>query len=189
MAIYDNDGTTKHEIGKLYDADSTTKYQIGEVYDHIGTTKSLIYKAELVLLNGPENNMSKYNGNFNITYANSSGIHTGWRGDDWGTQTAGWASNDKSIDLSQYTKIKVRGHYFYGAARCGAYVYLHDTTGRTIGSWTIFYRNGGVGDDSFTFTPTIDISGFTGRGFVEVQSIHGQYYSGSTVEWYSVILE
>lgn len=44
MAIYDWNGTTTHEIGKLYDNDGTTNYQIGKVYDNNGTTDSLIYQ-------------------------------------------------------------------------------------------------------------------------------------------------
>ena len=46
MAIYDNNGTTSAEIGKLYDNDGTTNHQIGKVYDTDGTTSSLIYSAE-----------------------------------------------------------------------------------------------------------------------------------------------
>lgn len=45
MAIYDNNGTTNAEIGKLYDNDGTTDYQIGKVYDNNGTTDSLIYQS------------------------------------------------------------------------------------------------------------------------------------------------
>lgn len=46
MPIYDHDGTTYYEIGKLYDDDGTTNYQTGKVYDNDGTTSSLIYSAE-----------------------------------------------------------------------------------------------------------------------------------------------
>lgn len=48
MAIYDNDGTTSYEIGKVYDNDGTTNYQIGKVYDNNGTINSLIYNAEFL---------------------------------------------------------------------------------------------------------------------------------------------
>lgn len=51
MPIYDHDGTTAYEIGKVYDHDGTTAYQIGKVYDHDGTTASLIYTAEQYLYN------------------------------------------------------------------------------------------------------------------------------------------
>lgn len=45
MAIYDNDGTTAYEIGKVYDNDGTANHQIGKVYDYDGTVNSLIYTA------------------------------------------------------------------------------------------------------------------------------------------------
>ena len=48
--IYDNDGTTSYEIGKVYDNDGTTSYQIGKVYDNDGTTNSLIYNSELKVI-------------------------------------------------------------------------------------------------------------------------------------------
>ena len=46
MPIYDKDGTTSLEIGKLYDNDGTANHQIGKAYDHDGTASSLIYSAE-----------------------------------------------------------------------------------------------------------------------------------------------
>lgn len=45
MAIYDNDGTTLHEISKVYDHNGTNLSQIGKVYDNNITTNSLIYEA------------------------------------------------------------------------------------------------------------------------------------------------
>ena len=48
MAIYNNDGTTDYEIGKLYDNDGTTDYQIGKGYDNDGTINSEIYSAEAI---------------------------------------------------------------------------------------------------------------------------------------------
>lgn len=49
MAIYDNNGTTNAEIGKVYDNNGTTNSQIGKVYDNNGTANSLIYNAELIV--------------------------------------------------------------------------------------------------------------------------------------------
>ena len=46
MAIFDNDGTSNHEIGKLYDNDGTSSHQIGKVYDNDGTNSYLVYSAE-----------------------------------------------------------------------------------------------------------------------------------------------
>lgn len=46
MPIYDYDGTTSTQIGKVYDYNGTTSTQIGKVYDYDGTTSTLIYSAE-----------------------------------------------------------------------------------------------------------------------------------------------
>lgn len=53
MAIYDNNGSTNAEIGKLYDNNGTTSTQIGKVYDNNGTTNSLIYQSETKYVNTP----------------------------------------------------------------------------------------------------------------------------------------
>lgn len=50
MPIYDHNGTTNSEIGKIYDHDGTTNYQIGKIYDYDGTTERLIYSAEEYLV-------------------------------------------------------------------------------------------------------------------------------------------
>lgn len=57
MAIYDNDGTAKYEIGKLYDNDGTANHQIGKVYDFDGTANSLIYTGtpEYLYKDGDQN--------------------------------------------------------------------------------------------------------------------------------------
>ena len=39
MPIYDYDGTTLHEIGKIYDFNGTTSQQINKVYDSTGGRK------------------------------------------------------------------------------------------------------------------------------------------------------
>lgn len=44
MPIYDFDGSTSREIGKLYDNNGTTSSQIKEVYDNDGTASRLVYK-------------------------------------------------------------------------------------------------------------------------------------------------
>ncbi len=48
MPIYDFNGTTSVDLGKLYDSDGTADRQIGAAYDNDGVTASLIYKAEQV---------------------------------------------------------------------------------------------------------------------------------------------
>lgn len=46
MAIYDNNGTTSHEIGAFYDNDGTSSFQIDKAYEYDGTAHYLIYSAE-----------------------------------------------------------------------------------------------------------------------------------------------
>ncbi|MBR6518753.1 MAG: hypothetical protein IKT63_03670, partial [Oscillospiraceae bacterium] len=53
MAIYDNNGTTDCEIGKIYDNNGTTDYQIGKVYDNNGTVDSLVYTSSSVIVPNP----------------------------------------------------------------------------------------------------------------------------------------
>lgn len=56
MPIYDNNGTTSTEIGKIYDNNNATSTQIGEVYDNNNTTSTLIYTATppYLYLNGDQ---------------------------------------------------------------------------------------------------------------------------------------
>ena len=52
MAIYDNNGSTNYEIGKLYDNNGSTSSQIHVVWDNNGTTNSLIYIGQETLFSG-----------------------------------------------------------------------------------------------------------------------------------------
>ena len=52
MAIYDNNGTTNTEIGKLWDNNGSTSSQIHIVYDNNGTSSFEIYRAEETLFSG-----------------------------------------------------------------------------------------------------------------------------------------
>lgn len=67
MAIYDNDGTSDREIGKLYDNNGTTNFQIGKAYDNDGASNHLIYSAE-----------ETYNWSLNVQQGTSK---------QWGTKT------------------------------------------------------------------------------------------------------
>ena len=46
MAIWDNNGTTTYEIGKMWDNNGTTTYQIDKVYDNNGTTNTLVFEDD-----------------------------------------------------------------------------------------------------------------------------------------------
>lgn len=52
MPIYDSNGTTIYQIGKVYDNNGSANTQIGKIYDSNGAVNSLIYSAETVLTGG-----------------------------------------------------------------------------------------------------------------------------------------
>ena len=101
MAIYDTDGTTKYEIGKLYDNNGTTSYQIGKVYDSNGTVVSLIYTAEYVYFPSAEvcdiNNWTiKSGGKFELTDTYM------WF---WGNSDGTYKQCNVTVDFSKYQKM------------------------------------------------------------------------------------
>lgn len=77
MPIWDYDGATKYEIGKLSDYDGTTSHQIGKVYDNDGTASHLIYTAETPLVENSKGNYSfvkAYSTNYSDTvHSNKNG--------------------------------------------------------------------------------------------------------------------
>lgn len=50
MAVYDWNGSSNSEIGKIYDWNGSANSQIGKVYDNNGSSNSLVYSAETVLI-------------------------------------------------------------------------------------------------------------------------------------------
>ena len=92
MAIYDNNGSTNAEIGKLYDNNGTTSTQIGKVYDNNGTTNSLIYQSETKYVNTPVYKSGGYVIGYNTT-------------DDKNWDTLGWYDvSSSSVITVQNTK-------------------------------------------------------------------------------------
>ena len=75
MAIYEGNGTTNYEIGKVYEGNGTTNYQIGKVYEGDGTTNSLIYSAEEVIF-PPRTTTWARSGVSTDSYANDTKIYT-----------------------------------------------------------------------------------------------------------------
>lgn len=47
MSVWDHNGTTFSEIGKIYDGDNTTLHQIAKGWDNNGTINSLVYGGSL----------------------------------------------------------------------------------------------------------------------------------------------
>lgn len=104
MAIYDNNGTTNSEIGKLFDNDGTSNHQIGKVYDNNGTTNSLIYSAAYNIVPGITASQITRN-NIGSHTVNSDGSVT--------LNCRSGSSNTRfyfniTIDLTQYSKMYIR---------------------------------------------------------------------------------
>lgn len=49
MPLYDYNGATKTEIGKLYDYDGATMRELSHLYDHNGATQSEIFSSEVTV--------------------------------------------------------------------------------------------------------------------------------------------
>lgn len=192
MAIYDYDGTTNHEIGKLYDYDGTTNYQIGKVYDNNGTADSLIYNAEEIILDASQGfvandwnlvanpgvyvvgNVSKNGGKYThgkgyLQIEPNSGVIL------WCDNELFFAYDGVAIDFSQYTKISflVSWHHYNAVKDVWAGI-----------------KNGLYGDWVLKFNPTynglyeFDISNINITGLV---AIAAEYYGGITIS--KIILE
>lgn len=78
MPIYDSNGTTSTQIGKVYDSNGTTSTQIGKVYDNNGTTNSLIYEASITYFPGYTVQGAQSGGSWGSFYANTSNSNGGW---------------------------------------------------------------------------------------------------------------
>lgn len=75
MAIYEGNGTTNYEIGKVYEGNGTTNNQIGKVYDNDGTTSHLIYSAVPDYLYNAGDTCSDYTGGWAKTTGGTILMH------------------------------------------------------------------------------------------------------------------
>ena len=173
MPIYDTDGTTNYEIGKLYDTDGTTNYQIGKVYDNDGTTNNLIYSAEEEIFNNGLKN--GYTGKLIYNSSNKGAVNGSaitLTPSAWGSVAGDTiAIFTPAIDLSKYKSVTITV-----TANSGNYngttfleVYAYDTytnnvwdnatlLGRDTGNWT--------GTKTFTFSAT-------GTKYIAVRKTYG----------------
>ena len=105
MAIWDNNGTTTYEIGKMWDNNGTTTYQIGKVYDYDGTTSSLIYTAEEYLFKYGTGEIVAftYGGQENSSRSTSTnGIVITFKSDD---DYVSYIRPTNAINLTNYSKL------------------------------------------------------------------------------------
>ena len=111
MAIYDNNGTTNYEIGKLYDNDGTTNHQISKVYDNDGTASSLIYNSapESIYQNGTLNSevFSSFSNGLSIQANGSATDNSGTGSGGWGSGSA--STSATSTALGGLTGVRITG--------------------------------------------------------------------------------
>lgn len=161
MAIYDNNGTTSYEIGKLYDNDGTTSYQIGNAYDNDGTNSYLIYTAnapETATILNYSDQVSGITGGWKFGNKGGYAYHQGWvsgdnawvmRYSDNNWSGAGWMETNSKIYISGYSKLrlKLRTERGYGDATKGnGYVYIALKNNASSGGENASYYCGGTPD-------------------------------------------
>lgn len=163
MAIYDNNGTTNYEIGKLYDNDGTTNHQIGKVFDWDGTTNSLIYSAEKPIFDNGivdpytptvyiQDNFSSENG-YHVNFREEGatiGNYLEVRHNSTYAVSNAWYSNNGRIDISGidatgFTTVKFNFSTKAVSASPNLKIKWDDTTKATYSTTT-------SGTGSFTIT-------------------------------------
>lgn len=169
MPIYDNDGTTTYQIGKLYDNDGTTSTQIGKVYDNNGTANTLIYSSDMTLFDAGKT--VEYTGGWNTA------IYTGTSfnfivGQKLQIQQINYAASTSAKIISK-AKIAISGFsalkFTYTATKGGNGTFTYGispvTTDRDV------YDT----DTNLTKYTRLSASG-SGTASVNVSGVSGSYY-------------
>lgn len=173
MAMYDWNGTTASELGKVYDWDGTTSHQLGKGYDWDGTTNHLIYNAEEEIFNNGLKN--GYTGKliFNTTNKGAvSGNSITLTPSAWGSVAGDTiAIFTPAIDLSKYKSVTITltnnsGNY---DGQTNIQVYAYDTY--TDDVWANGTRLGGD-SGNWTGTKTYTFSA-TGTKYIAVRKTYG----------------
>jgi hypothetical protein len=139
MSIWQGDGTTNYEVGKVYEGDGTTNYQIGKVYEGDGTTNNLIYTAaepDTPMILNYSDEVTAVTGGWKLGNKGGYAYTQGWSSDDnaWvmrysgnNWSGAGFMQTINKFNISGYSTLRlslktVRG---YGDATKGSgYVYI-----------------------------------------------------------------
>ncbi len=187
MPIYDYDGTTTYQIGKLYDNDGSTNYQIGKVYDNDGTTNSLIYTADLqIITNGAiQSGYSSFTHWYVSVNNSSNGYFHMYTTASQGTRHSICKTG---IDVTNFSKMvivaktELNSADYYGSAMRDQMVGLISNTTQDTNTEPLvvsYYTNRGgagvklLGTSDKTYT--VDISSLTGTKYIEfrIQSTGG----------------
>lgn len=175
MPIYDYDGTTRYQIGKVYDYDGTARYQIGKVYDHDSTASHLIYTADTPYFDGgavvPFTKDEYYS-----TITIGSTIYA-----KHGNQTA--ASTVRTTNKQDLTNISKITFTFSSVVNNGnaiCRIAVGSATGGSVfvsnsNDWTVYK------DISAAGTYSLDVSGLSGSYYIKiVQGVSTAYNSSFT---------
>lgn len=171
MAIYDNDGTSDREIGKLYDNNGTSNFQIGKIYDNDGTTSYLIYSAEYDVLAA-----------FGWTKAGTSSYITSLTATNVTIKPTAGGGNArvyKTIDVTNYSSMTITCSLsaLYSHATCGLYVsdpgylvYNEPTVGKQV-------RDSNGNTQTINGTFTFNISSLRGTYYVVIGAYQGSAWA------------
>lgn len=146
MPIWDNNGSTNYEVGKLWDNNGSTSSQIGKVYDNNGTTNSLIYSAEETLFSGLSFGTESATGWNETKEANSS------------TYTATGFATMRVTGTVTRTVTSGEGTGYYG---CQGTVYLQGLSGSTWVNLATLSNSGFNTTSTSTIDQTVNISGYS----------------------------
>lgn len=139
MPMYDWNGTTGSELGKVYDWDGTTSHQLGKGYDYDGTTNNLIYTAaepDIPMILNYSDQVTAVTGGWNLGnkggYAYTQGWSSGdnawvmrYSGNNW--SGAGFMQTIKKFNISGYSKLHLEydSKQGYGnATKSNGWVYI-----------------------------------------------------------------
>lgn len=184
MPIWDNNGTTSYEIGKLYDHNGTSATQTGNIYDNNGTTSSLIYSAdEQIFPNGytisTEKNTTQSSltnvGAFYANTSNSSGgagrAYVAFNATGWDTLTVNW-----SYECGTYT-TGVIGIMKSLPVQANGFNWWLDPPIETATQQAFIFKGNQVKKNQ---TTTANISSLSGTYYLYLS-----VYSGSSVDAYA----
>lgn len=193
MPIYDNDGTTSYQIGKVYDNDGSASHQIGKVYDNNGTASSLIYSGDVNYYNygwGDATSAALKSVDGLVSFSTAPKTHT-----DGSLYYELVGTDTKTSDAVVYLKpaLSLSGfktlHYnLYVGTTCyyGASNYVNCGLGTSANSFS--KRSGNVtfsGDNRdwrwVTLSGTLDISSLNGNFYFQI--FHRVYtWGGGTMK-------
>ena len=183
MAIYENDGTAIHELGRVLDHDGTANHRLAKVYDHDGTANHLIYSAEEWLI---KDGVGGEEFSFVVRQVGGSsssawGVHSSSKVDyntlkiscstnEW--QKAGNIyTNRELIDLTGYDSITVRWSYSSGSSE--RRVLIGVTQSLEVKSDYNAFTKAAVKHQNTQFSSgggefTLDVSEITGEHYVYI---------------------